>query len=244
MILLGVWYAGVLAKGFAAYRTARNGVPRLLPAPWVYLAVSFLYAGALAASRFSYPTYLTVYSAGLPVILILQLIATSGIFWLLAVNFPNFRAAGSIALAVLGAIGIGAAWATSYFSGSRSLPWMWNAIIFAQHYASMIVVVVLLSALLLLPRLPYIPIPQSAIRAAWFMVIDAGLTFCVAWLADQYNYGFPKAMAIVTALRGILVSLLWMTLKPTWEFVSVPLATAAERAESRAAARRFRQIFD
>lgn len=247
MFLKVVWCAGVLCKGMAAYRTARSGMIRFAPSLWLYIAVFFIYSAGLLAVRPNYTAYLQVYSIGLPVILVLQLVATTAIFRLVTVNYPNFRIAGSVLFGALAIAGVGAAWATSYFSAAANgqlIASLWEAMMFAQRYTFVVIVVVLLGVLVFLPRWPCIPIPRSARAAAWIMVFDAGSSFAGVWFTEYYGYEHPVIMATLSAARGLVLALAWMRLKPAWEFVSVPLATAAERAESRAAARRFRQIFD
>ena len=128
------------------------------------------------------------------------------------------------------------AWLLSYPAnaiGARELTWLWTTGISAQYYTETAIIVVLLSALVFVPKFPDMPIPACASRAAWLMILDSGATLALNWFTEYHAFDHSKAMAFFAAGRGIFMGLLWLSLKPSWEFVSVPLPTRAEKAELR-----------
>jgi hypothetical protein len=215
-MLYAVWCAVIVVKGSAACRMAVSRIFRTLPLVFCYVICAFINAALLLALRPFPELYLNTYSISMPFLLAAECAAAAEIYWALTPHYPNFRAAGTALLCALIVVGAGAAWAISFLAEpaktNTTIVRLWYGALFVQRYASAVIAVVLIGALLLFPRSTSRPMSRLAIHSAWTMTFDALTRLTGTTFVRLYGFDHPSAAAVVPMALGILAGLSWLTL--------------------------------
>src|SRR5437868_1061997 len=108
-LIIAIWYAGVAAKAFAAYRIIVKDLFYRLPIFWVFIVLSVGRSLALAFLASDPRRYAEIAADTMPMMLLSEGFAIASVFWLLTENFPKWRKPGTISLSVLAMLGASAA---------------------------------------------------------------------------------------------------------------------------------------
>lgn len=224
LLVFAMWYAGIGFKAGAAYRMVSTGLYHRLPLLLWYLVSCSVTSTVLAILWRHRLAYFVVYSATTPLNLLAQGAALVSIFWALSVNYPNFRNAGAALLVIVSLFGVGAAFASAHLSGPAH-PGTY-AVAFAdivqlgRRYASVALGAALLATRIGLPKVPSIPIPIYARRAADIFIFDSLLGLVATWAVRTFSYGKPAISFAVPCICGFVLGACWLlAVRPTQERV-------------------------
>lgn len=234
-MLIFMWCAGIALKAVAAYHIARERLAREYLAIFVYLSWLAVHASILLALRGKQQPFLQFYSLDVPLILFLKFWAVSAVFRALTINYRDFRAVGTAILGMLTALGVLAAWITSLAPlHPIPAPWLWRAALFAQRYASEMIIVVMLGVryLLVTLRSPKVRIPRTAQRAATLIAFDCILTLAGSAFVRSYAYSYPKASAFIPTVLGAAIAAGWLLMRRLSD-AEVAVMTPGEREDYR-----------
>jgi hypothetical protein len=217
-LFLAMWCTGIVLKAVAALRMARNGLARRYQVTWTYLFLCVAQSSALFMLRHNSQTYSAVNWHTTWLLLIAEGLAVTEVFWVVSERVPRFRLFGVFFLGTLTLIAGLAAWWTAFVGvpiapTGRDLPMFVQRLVWltmlVQRFASVVLVLVLATTRVLLPRSPYLPVRESAIRAANIFVVDTAFGITSAAVALVMGIRNPVSAALPLA-AGIVTGALWL----------------------------------
>lgn len=231
IVLILLWGAAAATKLAAALRMSRNGILARYPLVVVLLVVTAIRSLVLL-HFFGKPEYQPIYSHTAALILFLEGLAAVAVFTVLVEHYPRFRTPGTIMLSSLGLAGALLSYLTRWVGVPRDWTGTWYYASLAERHVCTVLVVVLIGARLLLPRVSGIPIRQSAKRATSILTLQVGM-----WLANSavtIALGKPTLFAYFAPLvSGFVTSLLWLLwMTPASDECEAPApVTTSEQAD-------------
>lgn len=227
--VLYIWYAAVLAKAFAAYRFVRTGLIARFPVIWAYLVVTATRSTILIFLQHQRTRYVEVSSITAPLILLLEAFCVMEVFHRITEEYPNFGKPGAVFLGSLAGIGVSAASLTRFAWVPHNWSGTWQVMMLAERYASLVMIIVLIGARIVVPRVSAVPIRRSADRAAGILALQEifallGATVTIATAAQ------PGFLVFFIPVFGCLVtSLFWATaLTPGSDVLPEPVYAMAD----------------
>jgi hypothetical protein len=211
--IITLWYAGIAAKAFAAYRMVRNDLFQRLPIFWAFIVISVARSIALACLAGDPRQYAELAADTMPMMLLSEGFAITSVYWLLTENFPNWRKPGAISLSVLTILGMSA----TLLLRNVGVPvdwgygWadVWQTAILLQRHVMVAMAVVLLGVRLLLAMARMIPVRPTARRAADVLCVDVMLGLTGSVLTMWIGRRFPLIAYAWPVLCGLTSGLLW-----------------------------------
>ena len=235
-LLFALWYGEIVLKAIAAYRVYSTRLVLDFPVLFIFLVTSTVKSTILVQLRHLPSSYAIVYSASVPVMLVLEFLCGIEIFDRLTANYREVARAGRIILALFAILAVTASTVSVKIGVPESWHGVGEAAILLDRYGLVVLFAVLLTMSLLVHWVPSLLIPANARRAAIILALyvlgnAAGSAIAVG-TGGRWSL-MPSFLIVAT---GLLAALGWITLPGATTRMDEPLSDFETRDSSDPAA--------